>query len=90
MNRGELTDRLPVATSRPMVGRSRRNRGPRQRAALAAAVLVAGSAILAGCISVNAPDKPIVIELNINIKQEVLYRLADDAGKTIEQNSGIF
>ena len=45
---------------------------------------------LAGCISVNAPDKPIVIELNINIKQEVLYRLADDAGKTIEQNSGIF
>lgn len=90
MNRGELTDRLPVATSRPMVGRSDRGPGRRLRQILGAAVLVAGSAGLGGCISVNAPDKPIVIELNINIKQEVLYRLADDAGKTIEQNSGIF
>jgi len=90
MNRGELTDRLPVATSRPMVGRRRRGPDRRLRRILGAAVLVAGSAGLAGCISVNAPDKPIVIELNINIKQEVLYRLADDAGKTIEQNSGIF
>lgn len=90
MNRGELTDRLPVATSRPMVGRRRWEPGGRLRRMLGTAVLVAGSAGLAGCISVNAPDKPIVIELNINIKQEVLYRLADDAGKTIEQNSGIF
>ncbi|HEX8056784.1 MAG TPA: YnbE family lipoprotein [Novosphingobium sp.] len=38
----------------------------------------------------TAPDKPIVIELNINIKQEVIYRLADDAKKTIDTNSGIF
>lgn len=45
---------------------------------------------LAGCISVNAPDKPIVIELNINIKQEVVYRLAADAGNTIKDNPGIF
>jgi len=90
MNRGELTDWLPVATIRPMVGRRDREPGFRQRAVLAATMLVAGSAGLAGCISVNAPDKPIVIELNINIKQEVLYRLADDAGKTIDQNSGIF
>ncbi|CAM4055466.1 YnbE-like lipoprotein [Novosphingobium lubricantis] len=43
-----------------------------------------------GCISVNAPDKPIVIELNINIKQEVVYRLAADAGNTIEDNPDIF
>jgi len=39
---------------------------------------------------VKAPDKPIVIELNINIKQEVVYRLAADAKNTIDQNSGIF
>ncbi|HKX80275.1 MAG TPA: YnbE family lipoprotein [Novosphingobium sp.] len=45
---------------------------------------------LEGCISVNAPDKPIVIELNINIKQEVIYRLAADAANTIEQNPDIF
>ena len=45
---------------------------------------------LGGCISVKAPDKPIVIELNINIKQEVVYRLAGDAAKTIENNKDIF
>ena len=45
---------------------------------------------LAGCISVKAPDKPIVIELNINIKQEVIYRLSADAANTIESNKDIF
>ena len=55
-----------------------------------AAVLLGGALALSGCISVTAPDKPIVIELNINIKQEVIYRLADDAKKTIDTNSGIF
>jgi hypothetical protein len=53
-------------------------------------VLIAGAMTLTGCISVNAPDKPIVIELNINIKQEVVYRLAADAGNTIKDNPGIF
>lgn len=45
---------------------------------------------LAGCVTVNAPDKPIVIELNVNIRQEVIYRLAADAGDTIEENADIF
>ncbi len=45
---------------------------------------------LPGCISVTAPDKPIVIELNINITQEVIYRLAADAQNTIEENAEIF
>ncbi|MET0251654.1 MAG: YnbE family lipoprotein [Novosphingobium sp.] len=53
-----------------------------------AALALAGP--LAGCISVKAPDKPIVIELNINIKQEVVYRLAEDAGNTIADNPEIF
>lgn len=51
---------------------------------------IAGAMALSGCISVNAPDKPIVIELNINIKQEVVYRLAADAGNTIKDNPNIF
>lgn len=59
------------------------------RRGLLALPLVAGLAT-GGCISVNAPDKPIVIELNINIKQEVVYRLAADAGNTIDENPGIF
>lgn len=45
---------------------------------------------LAGCISVKAPDKPIVIELNVNIKQEVVYRLQGDAAQTIDKNAEIF
>jgi len=46
--------------------------------------------LAAGCISVKAPDKPIVIELNINISQEVIYRLADDVQQNIDENPEIF
>jgi len=45
---------------------------------------------LGGCINITAPEKPIVIELNINIRQEVIYRLAEDAANTIEENADIF
>ncbi|MEE4452617.1 YnbE family lipoprotein [Novosphingobium resinovorum] len=60
------------------------------RAAMMAATVMAVALGLGGCIQVAAPDKPIVIELNINIRQEVVYRLAADAAKTVEQNEGIF
>lgn len=53
-------------------------------------VVMAAAAMATGCISVNAPDKPIVIELNINIKQEVIYRLAEDVKRNIDENSDIF
>ena len=55
-----------------------------------AGVMVVLGSTLAGCVSVTAPDKPIVIELNINISQEVIYRLADDARQNIDKNPGIF
>ena len=45
---------------------------------------------LGGCIQVNAPAEPIVIELNINIRQEVIYRLADDVRENIDENPDIF
>ena len=61
-----------------------------KRRAVAGAMVVLGSALAAGCISVDAPNEPIVIELNINITQEVIYRLAADAGNTIEENADIF
>ncbi len=63
---------------------------PGQNTARALVVLISGALALGGCVSVNAPDKPIVIELNINIKQEVIYRLAADAGNTIKSNPEIF
>jgi hypothetical protein len=43
-----------------------------------------------GCINVTAPDKPIEINLNINVTQEVVYRLDNEAKSLIQQNPGIF
>jgi hypothetical protein len=54
---------------------------------LGAVIVLTG---LPGCVSVKAPDKPIVIELNINIRQEVVYRLSEDAKNTIQSNPEIF
>lgn len=49
-----------------------------------------GTIALSGCVQIETPDKPIEINLNINIRQEVVYRLDGDAKKLIEQNSEIF
>lgn len=48
------------------------------------------AAATAGCVQVNAPDEPIEINLNVNIRQEVVVRLQDDARELIEQNEEIF
>jgi hypothetical protein len=64
--------------------------GMGKRRAIAGMMAVVGSASAGGCISVTAPNEPIVIELNINIKQEVIYRLADDVRQNIEDNPEIF
>lgn len=45
---------------------------------------------LSGCVQVAAPDKPIVINLNIAIRQEVLLRLQDASKKVIDENPDIF
>ena len=60
------------------------------RRTMAGVMAVLGSALAGGCISVTAPNEPIVIELNITIKQEVIYRLADDVRQNIEENPEIF
>ena len=88
----ELTASAPAATAMgdnpgraAMAGRQGKGRN---RALMGmAAILSAG---LGGCINIAAPDEPIVIELNINIRQEVIYRLAEDAKNTIDENADIF
>ena len=50
----------------------------------------AGLAMLAGCIQVSAPEKPIEINLNINIRQEVVVRLQEDVRDLIKKNPGVF
>ncbi|MFL0671639.1 MAG: YnbE family lipoprotein [Erythrobacter sp.] len=62
-----------------------------QRTCIRAALgVVLAGGFASGCINIQTPDKPIVIELNINIRQEVIYRLAEDAANTIDENSDIF
>nr|WP_246167559.1 YnbE family lipoprotein [Sphingomonas piscis] len=45
---------------------------------------------LASCISVKTPEKPIEINLNVNIRQEVLVRLQRDVEQLINQNPQAF
>ncbi len=44
----------------------------------------------AGCVQVSAPDKPIEINLNVTIRQEVLVRLQRDVEQLINQNPQAF
>ena len=53
-------------------------------------VVAALSMPLGGCISVKAPDKPIEINLNVTIRQEVLVRLQRDVEQLINQNPQSF
>jgi hypothetical protein len=83
-----LTHPSKAARLAAMVGRtSMRRRGLRAVPVLGGVI---GLLALPGCVSVKAPEKPIVIELNINIRQEVVYRLSEDARNTIQSNPEIF
>ncbi|HJT39832.1 MAG TPA: YnbE family lipoprotein [Sphingobium sp.] len=59
----------------------------KRRSIIAAAV--AGLA-LGGCIQVKAPDKPIEINLNVKVQQEVVVRLQRDAQDLIQNNPELF
>ena len=45
---------------------------------------------LCGCVTVKAPDKPIEINLNIAVKQEVVVSLKKDAEDFIAGNPDLF
>ena len=53
------------------------------------ALSLAGLA-LGGCIQVRAPDKPIEINLNVKVQQEVVVRLQRDAQDLIQNNPELF
>jgi hypothetical protein len=58
------------------------------RAATRAALLLGGasaSVLLGACVQVSAPDRPIEVNLNINIRQEVVVRLQQDARDLIQR-----
>lgn len=92
----ELTGSVPAATNPTMlrgevtVQRNSRWNGRRAVCAVAGLMVAGAFGALGGCVNISAPDKPIVIELNINIRQEVVYRLDAEAAKTIQENKDIF
>ena len=64
------------------------SRNFRRPALLAAAAVLAVP--LSSCITVEPPDKPIEINLNVAITQEVLVRLQRDVEQMIQQNPQAF
>jgi len=51
---------------------------------------IAAALPLTGCITVKPPDKPIEVNLNVDIKQEVLVRLQQDVQQMISKNPQAF
>ena len=68
------------------VGLDARPWAKRRKLLLAASL----AGMLGGCVQVSAPDKPIEINLNINIRQEVVVRLQQDVRDLIQENPGVF
>ena len=68
--------------------RSRATSGVMKR--IAPLILAATVAACGGCVQVQAPDKPIEINLNVNIKQEVVLSLKKDAAELITSNPELF
>ncbi|MEO6580175.1 MAG: YnbE family lipoprotein [Sphingomicrobium sp.] len=61
------------------------NRAPRLQCAAALALMP-----LASCVTVKTPEKPIEINLNVKIEQEVLVRLQRDVDQLIKANPDAF
>ena len=55
-----------------------------------AALVSALSVMAAACVQLAAPEKPIEINLNINIRQGVLVKLERDVQDLINKNPGVF
>ena len=76
-NHQQLTNRMDSAI--------RRNMG--KAILILTPVLVA---TLSGCVQVTAPDKPIVINLNVKIEQEVRVKVDRDVDTLLQNNPDLF
>jgi hypothetical protein len=75
----------------PNLTRESRDASPGRMASLRCALAAAAAVpALAACVQVTAPERPIEINLNINIRQEVVVRLQQDVQELIQQNPGVF
>ena len=57
---------------------------------ITAAAIALAALPLASCISVKTPEKPIEVNLNVTIRQEVVVRLQRDVEQLINQNPQAF
>ena len=48
------------------------------------------AAVSGGCVNVTAPSKPIEINLNVSVTQQVVLKYDEAAKSVIQQNPGIF
>jgi len=60
------------------------------RKSLLLPIVAVGLVPLTGCISVKTPEKPIEINLNVVIRQEVVVRLQRDVEQLITANPDAF
>jgi YnbE-like lipoprotein len=69
---------------------ARSNANPVAMKRAATFLMAASVAACGGCVQIRAPDKPIEINLNVNIKQEVVLSLKKDAAALITDNPELF
>lgn len=62
----------------------------RNKSLLAAATLALLASACAPTVKVEAPDKPITINLNVNISHEIRVKVEKDLDNVIDSNSSIF
>lgn len=77
---------MSAVSTRRACGRSRRH-------FLRAGSTGAAAILLAACqptVKVEAPDKPIVINLNVKIEQEVRIKVERDVEELLQERSDIF
>jgi len=60
------------------------------RAQLLTALGAAAAAAACIPVQIQAPDRPIEVNLNVNIRQEVIVRLERDAQELLNQHSDLF
>lgn len=66
---------------------------PTKRQALAAGAVLAASMGTVACtptLQIQAPDKPITINLNVKIDQEIRYKIDKDLEDAIAANPDLF
>lgn len=62
----------------------------RRRGAMAPTAIMLAAISACATVKVQAPDKPIEINLNVNIKQEVLIKMDKEIQDLIANNPDIF